>query len=139
MLIQECPTTVDAAASLYGIQDQLARLAELGGQAEIKALHLLLSERLRQIEVEGFTPRHDDIHRREGQLAAAGACYLLAVHHQNIHYVQTGKMVVKASSTLPAWPFSRIFWKPTSARRMATKGATLALAELVRHIRADLA
>lgn len=138
MLTLESPAQKEDATALPSIQAQMARLAAHGGPAEIQALQLVLQERLRQIEVEGFTPSHDDLHRREGQLAAAGACYLLAVHQQNYHFMKTGTMVVRASSTLPSWPFHRVLWKPTTARRMSTKGAALAVAELVRHIRAGL-
>lgn len=125
-------------SSTKSIQEKVSRLSAMGGPAELQALDLILSERLRQIEAEGFTPQHDVDERKNGQLAAAGACYLLAVHQRNIKFVQTGQMEVKPCSPLPAWPFGRVLWKPASAQRMTTKGATLALAELVRHIRAGL-
>lgn len=42
-----------------------------------KALDLIAEERQRQIEREGWTPEHDDRHRR-GDLAIAAACYAVA-------------------------------------------------------------
>ena len=124
--------------SIGSILEKLARLEALGGSAELAAIDGVLAERVRQVEEEGYTPRHDDEQRRAGQLAAAGACYLLAVHHQNVAYVRTGKMVVQPSSPHPAWPFPRIIWRPASPARMTLKGTALGLAELVRHLRAGL-
>ena len=58
--------------SLATIQDKLQRLEILGGPAELDAVELILAERIRQVDGEGWTPAHDDQERREGQLAAAG-------------------------------------------------------------------
>ena len=124
--------------SIDSITEKLSRLEAIGGTQELAALELVLAERIRQVEGEGYTPAHDDEQRKSGQLAAAGACYLLAVHHQNVAFVRTGQMVVKPSSPHPSWPFSRVIWKPASPTRMATKGTALGLAELVRHLRAAL-
>lgn len=120
------------------IHDMLDELAALGGEEEIHALQLVLAERIRQMRIEGFSPEHDDTERREGQLAAAGACYLLAVHQKNIAFVRSGRMETNHTAPLAAWPFNRVLWKPASPRRMTVKGATLALAELVRHLRSQL-
>lgn len=124
--------------NLGHIQDLLEELAELGGEEELKALHLVLTERIRQMRVEGFSPEHDDTLRREGQLAAAGACYLLATHQRNIAFVRSGRMESSHLAPLPAWPFGRVLWKPASPSRMTVKGTALALAELVRHLRSGL-
>ena len=124
--------------SIESISTLLAQLEALGGPLELEAVERLLLERIRQVEKEGYTPGYDAEHRKSGQLAAAGACYLLAVHHQNVAFVRTGEMVVKPSSPHPAWPFSRVIWKPTAPTRMAVKGTALGLAELVRHLRAEL-
>ena len=120
------------------IHGKLIRIEALAGSADLEALELVLTERIRQIEGEGWSPRHDDTERRAGQLAAAGACYLLEVKNQNVTLAETGALVVKPSSVHHSWPFSRLAWKPASPRRMAVKGTALALAELARHVRAGL-
>lgn len=124
--------------SLESIKSKLSQLETIGGPMELEAVERVLAERIRQVEGEGYTPAHDDEHRKSGELAAAGACYLLAVHHQNVAYVRTGAMVVQPSSPHPAWPFPRVIWKPASPTRMTIKGTALGLADLVRHLRAGL-
>lgn len=63
---------------------KLDHLEKLGGVDDLVALDLVVSERIRQFEVEGYTPAHDDEHRREGQLSAAGACHALHVSHMTL-------------------------------------------------------
>jgi len=124
--------------SIESITAKLSQLERLGGPLELEAVERVLAERIRQVEGEGYTPDHDDAHRGSGQLAAAGACYLLAVHHQNVAFVRSGTMEVKPSSPHPAWPFPRVIWKPAPPTRMTVKGTALGLADLVRHLRAGL-
>lgn len=116
----------------------LNQLASLGGPAEIEAIELLLAERVRQFEQEGWSTTSDDNERREGQLAGAGACYLLEDRNQNLNLVKTGQLQVRPSNVHHSWPFHRVTWKPASPRRMTVKGAALALAELTRLIRANI-
>jgi hypothetical protein len=125
--------------SLATIQEQLQRLEILGGTAELEAIGLVLSERIRQIDGEGWTPSHDDIERREGQLAAAGASYALAVHQKALVHAHTGSLDVKPSAPHPRWPFHPLAWKPAGIRRMTVKSAALVLAELARQVRGGLA
>jgi len=120
------------------IQDLLRRLEALGGPAELEAVELVLAERLRQVEGEGWTPAHDDLERREGQLAAAGASYALAVHQKALVHARTGSLDVKPSAPHARWPFSPLAWRPAGIRRMTVKGAALVLAELARQVRAGL-
>jgi len=124
--------------SLHTIHQQLERLEQLGGQEELEAIELVLAERIRQVDGEGWTPAHDDQERREGQLAAAGASYALAVHQKALVHARTGSLDVKPSAPHPRWPFSPLAWKPAGMRRMAVKGAALVLAELARQVRAGL-
>jgi len=88
------------------IHGKLIRIEALAGSADLEALELVLTERIRQIEGEGWSPRHDDTERRAGQLAAAGACYLLEVKNQNVTLAETGALVVKPSSVHHSWPFA---------------------------------
>jgi hypothetical protein len=73
----------------------------------------ILAERLRQIEVEGFSPVRDDGYT-QGQLANAAACY--------------------ATQTPLHWPpdWDQKWWKPTTRRRDLVKAAALLVAELER-------
>ena len=124
--------------SLVTLQARLLHLETLGGQAELDAIELILAERIRQVDGEGWTPAHDDVERREGQLAAAGASYALAVHQKALVHARTGSLDVKPSAPHPAWPFPILAWKPASMRRMAVKANALILAELARQIRAGI-
>jgi hypothetical protein len=124
--------------SMATIQEKLLRLEALGGPAELAAVELILAERIRQVDGEGWTPAHDDQERREGQLAAAGASYALAVHQKALVHARTGSLDVKPSAAHARWPFSPLAWKPAGMRRMTVKGAALILAELARQLRAGL-
>ncbi len=124
--------------SLETIQQKLTRLEALGGAAELAALELVLAERIRQVDGEGWTPAHDDLERREGQLAAAGASYALAVHQKALVHARTGSLDVKPSAAHARWPFSPLAWKPAGMRRMTVKAVALVLAELARQVRAGL-
>lgn len=46
-------------------------------RSEMTVLEEIAAERQRQIEVEGWTPNHDDEHDR-GEMANAAACYALS-------------------------------------------------------------
>ena len=124
--------------SLESIQTKLQRLEVLGGPAELEAFELLLAERIRQVDGEGWTPAHDDRERREGQLAAAGASYALAVAQKAVVHARTGSLDVKPSAPHARWPFSPLAWKPAGMRRMTVKGAALIRAELARQVRGGL-
>lgn len=117
---------------------KLERLRDLGGEADLAGLDLVVSERIRQFEVEGFTAAHDDEHRKEGQLSAAGACYAMHESRMALVYARTGSLEEKHSAVHPMWPFSPLTWKPSSMRRSQVKGIALNLAELARLIRAAI-
>lgn len=119
------------------IHQKLALLKALGGDAEVVALDLVLTERIRQMQVEGFTPEHDDAKRGGGQLSAAGACYALATHQKAMAHAKTGEVNVKPSAAHPCWPFHPLAWKPASMRRNSVKGTALMLADLVRLVRGN--
>lgn len=76
-----------------------------------KALSDIAAERRRQIEVEGWTPEHDDayVHR---DLAKAAACY--------------------ATGHVDRWPWSLKWWKPSNYRRSLVKAGAIILAEIER-------
>lgn len=79
----------------------------------------ITAERRRQIEVECWTPEHDDEHRA-GEMAKAAACYAL---------VSAGFNPDAAGSM---WPWRRRWWKPSDKRRDLIKAGALILAEVER-------
>ncbi len=116
----------------------LDRLESLGGASDIAAINLLVRERIRQIEQEGWSPAMDDSDRKSGELSAAGACYALAESQRAGVYASTGSVEVRHSARQPAWPFSPVAWKPNTMRRMIVKALALLLAELARLIRGGI-
>lgn len=88
----------------------------------------VLTERLRQIEGEGWTPEHDDQHT-QGQLAGAAGCYAFGSA-----LAGAGDPIVKRPYHL--WPWAAEWWKPTNQRRMLVKAGALILAEIERLDRA---
>jgi len=117
---------------------KLEHLEHLGGEADLMALDLVVSERIRQFEVEGFRPAHDDENRKEGQLSAAGACYALHSSRMALVHSRTGSLEERHSAVHPVWPFNPLAWKPASMRRTQVKATALSLAELARQIRAGI-
>ncbi len=77
----------------------------------------VLAERRRQIEVEGWTPEHDDAEHLPDELALAAASYICA----------------DEGDAPPAiWPWDRAWWKPSTPRRNLVKAGALILAEIER-------
>ena len=99
-----------------------------GGNGMTHAARDVLAERQRQIEVEGWTPEHDDAHSL-GQMAGAALCYLAEdIPHwarQQAHGCY--------------WPWDAEWWEPGDHRRNLVKAGALILAEIERLDRAALA
>ena len=87
----------------------------------------VLAERIRQIEVKGYSPERDDAHTF-GEFADAAGCYALAAARQ----------VRGEVGTSPAlhWPWARYHWNPSTTRRNLVKAGALILAEIDRLDRA---
>jgi hypothetical protein len=85
----------------------------------------VLAERRRQVQVEGWTPEHDDCYR-DRDLAAAAACYATHAASRNGSVVHPPII----------WPWNTNHWKPTTPRRDLVKAAALILAEIERLDRA---
>lgn len=87
----------------------------------------VLTERMRQIEVKGYSPDKDDAHTL-GDFADAAGCYALAAARQ----------VRGKDSISPAlhWPWALTDWNPSTARRNLVKAGALILAEIDRLDRA---
>lgn len=89
-----------------------------------RAARDILSERRRQVEAEGWTPKHDDEHFL-GELAAASGTYALVASGR---YTDVAKRF---------WPWDFQWWKPGTTRRNLVKAGALILAEIERIDRAD--
>lgn len=83
----------------------------------------IAAERQRQIEVEGWSPEHDDEHTN-GELADAAACYAGDKRQFN-------------TAAPTNWPWSQGWWKPADRRRNLVKAGALIVAEIERLDRAN--
>ena len=79
---------------------------------------LVLAERMRQVEKEGWTADHDAEHKN-GELAIAAACYAAEGTDAQVVYQNLDS----------AWPWDEGFWKPTTKLRNLVKATALLLAE----------
>jgi hypothetical protein len=106
-------------------QDDDARDAAL-----TQAARDVLGERRRQIEVEGWTPEHDDAHG-DGQMAVAAGYYALACGWPKERDIGHGQVPVY-------WPWAREWWKPRNKRTNLLRAAALILADIERIDRAAM-
>ena len=115
------PTTV-----MHGIEVARAMLADAPGKEMPQAWLDVQAERRRQVEAEGWTPKHDDEHA-DGQMAQAAGCYALHAGGIGTDWpdgLQNGAALF--------WPWDRDSWKPSTARRDLIKAGALILAEIER-------
>lgn len=82
----------------------------------------VLAERQRQVNVEGWTTKHDDLHTDFG---AAKAAAVYALHAADTVGVYSH-----------FWPWEPHWWKPSTPRRNLVKAGALILAEIERIDRA---
>jgi len=85
-----------------------------------KASDNVLAERQRQIDVEGWTPEHDDEHFYK-ELARAAAT--LALY---------GAAGFEQGNPPQMWPFEDEAWKPKSYRENLVRAGALIIAEIER-------
>ena len=83
----------------------------------------VLAERQRQINIEAWTPAHDDLYCA-AELPRAAAAYILNGANDDAPYI---------------WPFAAKWWKPKDARANYVRAAALILAEIERLDRAEQA
>lgn len=96
----------------------------------------IAAERRRQIEVEGWTTKHDDNHRDgELPLAASAYCRHAALFEATSPDVS---LAVYQAAPPPWWPanWSRKWWKPKDPHRDLVRAAALIVAEIERLERA---
>lgn len=98
--------------------------------AATRAVQLLVKERARQIDVEGFATTHDDEHT-DGSIAAAAASY--AMFAANVAQSREWRQAPVS------WPWEASSWKVEEgdAKSALVKAGALILAELERLERAE--
>jgi len=100
-------------------------------------IEIVLDECIRQKEVKGYTPEHDDTHVN-GELAEAAAAYAVPNGHHFRHKDISWK--VDEISRFDIWPFEESAFKPTPENRkkeLAKAGAFI-VAEIERLQRLEL-
>ena len=100
----------------------------------MNAIDEIAAERRRQVEVEGWTAEHDDIHR-SGEMAQAAAAY--AFHAGTCSAAEELGGVYSPKAPHHAWPWSHRWWKPKDRRRDLIRAAALIVAEIERLDRAE--
>lgn len=103
--------------------------ALLDGTAE-RVVAEILAERRRQIDEEGFNPKHDEAHGHHA-LAVAAGCYAM---------VGSRDPSTSASLRFPPapWPWEDSWWKPKDPRRDLVRAAALLIAAIEQLDRKDL-
>jgi hypothetical protein len=98
-----------------------------------KAIQDILAERRRQVEVEGWSTQHDDMHS-DASLALAAGSYCESAARPKLLARKAG-----AAFAIPKlWPssWSRDWWKPRSPRQDLVRAGALIVAEIERIDRA---
>ncbi|MBB3771568.1 hypothetical protein FHS55_002167 [Angulomicrobium tetraedrale] len=113
--------------------NRLKASAHHGSKAEAD----VLAECRRMVEVEGWTPEHDDLHI-DGELARAGAAYALAATLSDRQRASiSGIYTIENNSMLrDIWPFAQRWWKPKTRHRDLVRAAALIIKEIERLNRA---
>lgn len=106
-----------------------ARLAQLGVGVGIG---LIAAERQRQVEAEGFDPRHDDNYEND-ELVRAASSYLIAGRRD----LDGTVMVSDDEIADGCWPWDAEWFKPSTPKANLIKAGALIAAELDRLVRAE--
>ena len=87
---------------------------------------MIAAERERQIEVEGWSSEHDDLHT-VGQLSEAGACYA-TVASAMVRGASADEFSADMMIAEDEWPWEEDWWKPSEdpIRNLAKAGALIA-------------
>ncbi len=117
-------------AALAALGLALSFTAHADRRVTMSAIDDIAAERRRQIEIEGWTPEHDDDHA-DGALARAAACYAVGDRQERFQ-TRLGQPVMVRT----LWPWQIEWWKPTDRRRDLVKAGALIVAEIERLDRA---
>jgi len=96
------------------------------------ALHIM-TERMRQIEKEGFDGKHDDL-LNENNLSRAAVCYAIPELYRDLQ-VKVGETRIPMFDFF--WPWNLVWWKPSPNNRIREleKAGALIAAEIDRLLR----
>ncbi len=99
----------------------------------LSGVKLIARERARQMSEEGWTPAHDDTHRKK-QMALAAISYAEAHANPDEWSEERGRLPMPTSD----WPWAKKWWKPSAdpIRNLVKAGALIA-AEIDRLQRAQ--
>ncbi len=110
---------------------ELKKTQELIERIEKKIMtgtELIAAERQRQIEVEGWSPEHDDEHD-DAELASAALCYTVHANHQ-VQFPSAAPLSTEMyiGPTGRLWPWSPDWFKPSGdpIRNLVKAGALIA-------------
>lgn len=92
---------------------------------QLDSISEIARERKRQVEVEGWTPEHDDQHDN-GEMLTAAVCY----------YIHATQPEMSTLTPPVGWPWDAQWWKPKGARRDLVRAGALCIAERARLERA---
>lgn len=141
---QDVLTLAAALQSVYERGEQSGRSERAPASIHVTdAARDVLAERLRQVEKEGWTTKHDDEHYT-GEIAYAAICYLTnaAVTAKMFGLgILTYAECVERGASIPkpeVWPWETEWWKPSGQRRDLVKAAALIIAEIDRIDRAAI-
>ncbi len=100
------------------------------------ATKAIAAERARQIEVEAWTPEHDDAHAK-GELLLAAKAYFAHATDRALSIPDGERAGIPF-----VWPWDKKWWKPKTPRKDLIRAGALALAEIERikrlyHVRAE--
>ncbi|SHE66416.1 hypothetical protein SAMN02745157_0663 [Kaistia soli DSM 19436] len=96
-----------------------------------QAMADVMAERWRQIDGEGRTREHDDLHNT-GEMARAAACYALSAGRlEDEEQDHLARLAVRHG-----WPWAWSWWKPKDRRRDLVRAGALIIAEIERLDRA---
>lgn len=98
------------------------RPAPIRSSAGLSGVKLIQRERARQMSEEGWTPAHDDTHKKH-ELALAASSYLNAVASPDEEGDENGKV-----RPCWDWPWAKKWWKPSDdpIRNLVKAGALIA-------------
>lgn len=116
----EAPSVIDMELALY--RDAY------GSKVPSEATIDVLAERHRQIDMEGWTPKHDDEHAN-GDMARAAATYAITGSSDGRNFTDDGST---PSVIERLWPWDWAWFKPKGRRRNLVKAGALILAEIER-------
>jgi hypothetical protein len=126
-----CVERTGASCSWEVVREEYPHLSLCSACTDLDGLALIITERVRVVEEEGFDQVHDDQHNA-GHLLMAAQAYVWAAQCQSIG-------VTDLSAPPHYWPFGPKDWKPSPdpIRNLVIAGQFLA-AEIDRQQRAKL-